>query len=133
MQAALAGHRAGDSNAARHTVCFRQGYSTRNKVPHVRGCSRWPRRIVVDKYGAVPRSRHLVTITAPPDLVEADQVDAMLDEVDRCRSYLDRLRRESIATSASNHERYVYRGLSIAEAAEILRIRAGTVQSRTRT
>jgi RNA polymerase sigma-70 factor, ECF subfamily len=83
------------------------------------------RRIVVDEWRSA-RSRRELTVEEPPELVEADQVDAMLDEWIVAEA-LDRLtpdHREVIV------ECY-YRGRTTAEAAETLHIPAGTVKSRT--
>jgi RNA polymerase sigma-70 factor, ECF subfamily len=83
------------------------------------------RRIVVDEWRSA-RSRHEVTVEDPPELVEADQVDAMLDEW-MVAEALDRLTPEHRAVIVE----CFYKGRSIAEAAEVLRIPAGTVKSRT--
>ena len=62
----------------------------------------------------------------PPELVEADQVDAMLDEWIVAEA-LDRLTPEHRAVIVECY----YRGRTTNEAAEALHIPAGTVKSRT--
>ena len=83
------------------------------------------RRIVVDEWRSA-RSRRELTVEEPPELVEADQVDAMLDQWIVAEA-LDRLTPEHRAVIVECY----YRGLSTAEAAEVLNIPAGTVKSRT--
>jgi RNA polymerase sigma-70 factor (ECF subfamily) len=67
-----------------------------------------------------------VSVEEPPELVEADQVDAMLDQWIVAEA-LDRLTPEHRDVIVECY----YRGHSTAEAAEILRIPPGTVKSRT--
>jgi RNA polymerase sigma-70 factor, ECF subfamily len=83
------------------------------------------RRIVVDEWRSA-RSRRELTVEEPPEVVEADQVDAMLDEWIVAEA-LDRLTPEHRAVIVECY----YRGRSTAEAAEVLSIPAGTVKSRT--
>ena len=83
------------------------------------------RRIVVDEWRSA-RSRRELTVEEPPEVVEADQVDAMLDEWIVAEA-LDRLTPEHRAVIVECY----YRGRSTAEAAEVLNIPAGTVKSRT--
>jgi RNA polymerase sigma-70 factor (ECF subfamily) len=83
------------------------------------------RRIVVDEWRSA-RARREVTVGEPPELVEADQVDAMLDEWIVAEA-LDRLTPEHRDVIIECY----YRGHSTAEAAEILSIPPGTVKSRT--
>jgi RNA polymerase sigma-70 factor (ECF subfamily) len=83
------------------------------------------RRIVVDEWRSA-RSRREVSVEQPPELVEADQVDAMLDEWIVAEA-LDRLTPDHRDVIVECY----YRGRSTAEAAEILQIPAGTVKSRT--
>jgi RNA polymerase sigma-70 factor, ECF subfamily len=83
------------------------------------------RRIVVDEWRSA-RSRRELSVEEPPELVEADQVDAMLDEWIVTEA-LDRLTPEHRAVIVECY----YRGRSVAEAAEVLSIPAGTVKSRT--
>jgi RNA polymerase sigma-70 factor (ECF subfamily) len=83
------------------------------------------RRIVVDEWRSA-RSRHELTVEQPPELVEADQVDAMLDEWIVAEA-LDRLTPEHRDVIVECY----YRGRTTDEAAEILEIPAGTVKSRT--
>jgi RNA polymerase sigma-70 factor, ECF subfamily len=83
------------------------------------------RRIVVDEWRSA-RSRRELTVEEPPELVEADRVEAMLDEWIVAEA-LDRLTPEHRAVIVECY----YRGRSTAEAAEVLSIPAGTVKSRT--
>jgi RNA polymerase sigma-70 factor (ECF subfamily) len=83
------------------------------------------RRIVVDEWRSA-RSRRELTVEEPPELAEADQVEAMLDEWIVAEA-LDRLTPEHRAVIVECY----YRGRSTAEAAEVLSIPAGTVKSRT--
>jgi RNA polymerase sigma-70 factor (ECF subfamily) len=83
------------------------------------------RRIVVDEWRSA-RSRREVTVEEPPERVEADRVDAMLDEWIVAEA-LDRLTPEHRDVIVECY----YRGHSTAEAAEILSIPPGTVKSRT--
>ena len=62
----------------------------------------------------------------PPEQMEADQVDALLDQW-MIAEALDRLTPEHRAVIVECY----YRGRSTAEAAEVLHIPAGTVKSRT--
>jgi RNA polymerase sigma-70 factor, ECF subfamily len=83
------------------------------------------RRIVVDEWRSA-RSRHEVIVGEPPEPVQADRVDAMLDEW---------MIAEALARLSPEHREVIvecyYRGRSTAEAADILRIPVGTVKSRT--
>jgi RNA polymerase sigma-70 factor, ECF subfamily len=83
------------------------------------------RRIVVDEWRSA-RSRHELTVDEPPEEIQVDQVDSMLDGWIVAQA-LDRL--------TSEHREVIvecyYRGRSTAEAAEVLQIPAGTVKSRT--
>jgi len=83
------------------------------------------RRIVVDEWRSA-RSRHELTVDEPPEQVEVDQVDAMLDTWIVAEA-LDRLTPEHREVIVECY----YRGRSTAEAAETLRIPVGTVKSRT--
>jgi RNA polymerase sigma-70 factor (ECF subfamily) len=83
------------------------------------------RRIVVDEWRSA-RSRREITVDEPPEQSEADQVDALLDGWIIAEA-LDRLTPEHRAVIVECY----YRGRSTAEAADVLRIPAGTVKSRT--
>ena len=83
------------------------------------------RRIVVDEWRSA-RSRREITVDEPPEQPEADQVDALLDSWIIAEA-LDRLTPEHRAVIVECY----YRGRSTAEAADVLRIPAGTVKSRT--
>lgn len=83
------------------------------------------RRIVVDEWRSA-HSRRELAVEEPPELVETDQVDAMLDEWIVAEA-LDRLTPEHREVIVECY----YRGRSTAEAAETLHIPAGTVKSRT--
>jgi RNA polymerase sigma-70 factor (ECF subfamily) len=83
------------------------------------------RRIVVDEWRSA-RSRHEVVVDEPPEQTQADQVDSMLDGWLMAEA-LDRLTAEHREVIVECY----YRGRSIAEAAEVLDIPAGTVKSRT--
>lgn len=83
------------------------------------------RHIVVDEWRSA-RSRHELTVDEPPELAEADQVDAMLDEWIVAEA-LDRLTTEHRDVIVECY----YRGRSTAEAADVLHIPVGTVKSRT--
>jgi RNA polymerase sigma-70 factor (ECF subfamily) len=83
------------------------------------------RRIVVDEWRSA-RSRREITVDEPPEQSEADQVDALLDGWIIAEA-LDRLTPEHRAVIGECY----YRGRSTAEAADVLRIPAGTVKSRT--
>jgi RNA polymerase sigma-70 factor (ECF subfamily) len=83
------------------------------------------RRIVVDEWRSA-RSRREIIVDEPPEQPEADQVDALLDEWIIAEA-LDRLTPEHRAVIVECY----YRGRSTAEAADVLRIPAGTVKSRT--
>jgi RNA polymerase sigma-70 factor (ECF subfamily) len=83
------------------------------------------RRIVVDDWRSA-RSRREITVDEPPEQSEADQVDALLDGWIIAEA-LDRLTPEHRAVIVECY----YRGRSTAEAADVLRIPAGTVKSRT--
>ena len=72
------------------------------------------RRIVVDEWRSA-RSRRELTVEEPPEWVEADQVDAMLDEWIVAEA-LDRLTPEHRAVIVECY----YRGRSTAEAAAVL-------------
>ena len=83
------------------------------------------RRIVVDEWRSA-RSRREIPVDEPPELAEADQVDAMLDQSIVAEA-LDRLTPEHRAVIVECY----YRGRTTAEAAEALHIPVGTVKSRT--
>jgi len=83
------------------------------------------RRIVVDEWRSA-RSRHEVTVDEPPEQLQVDQVDSMLDGWIMAEA-LDRLTPEHREVIIECY----YRGRSVAEAAELLRVPAGTVKSRT--
>lgn len=83
------------------------------------------RHIVVDEWRSA-RSRHELTVDEPPELAQADQVDAMLDEWIVAEA-LDRLTAEHREVIVECY----YRGRSTAEAADVLHIPVGTVKSRT--
>ena len=83
------------------------------------------RRIVVDEWRSA-RSRHELVIDEPPEQTQADHVDAMLDTW-IIGDALDRLSPEHRDVIVECY----YRGRSVAEAAEVLRVPAGTVKSRT--
>jgi RNA polymerase sigma-70 factor, ECF subfamily len=83
------------------------------------------RRIVVDEWRSA-RSRHELSVDEPPEQMQADQVDAMLDGWIMAEA-LDRLTPEHREVIVECY----YRGRSVAEAAEVLRVPAGTVKSRT--
>jgi RNA polymerase sigma-70 factor, ECF subfamily len=83
------------------------------------------RRIVVDDWRSA-RARHEVSVGEPPEAVQADRTDAMLDELIVAEA-LDRLTPEHRAVIVECY----YRGLSVAQAAEVLHLPVGTVKSRT--
>jgi RNA polymerase sigma-70 factor, ECF subfamily len=83
------------------------------------------RHIVVDEWRSA-RSRHEIAVDEPPERVEADHVDALLDEWIVAEA-LDRLTPEHREVIVECY----YRGRSTAEAADVLRIPVGTVKSRT--
>jgi RNA polymerase sigma-70 factor (ECF subfamily) len=83
------------------------------------------RRIVVDEWRSA-RSRHEVSVGEPPEAVQADRTDAMLDEWIVSQA-LDRLTPEHREVIVACY----YRGHSVAEASDILHIPVGTVKSRT--
>ncbi len=82
-------------------------------------------RIVVDEWRSA-RARHELTVDEPPEQLQADQVDSMLDTWIMAEA-LDRLTPDHRDVIVECY----YRGRSTAEAAEVLGIPVGTVKSRT--